>query len=302
MVHPALRDVDAPGQETDTLPMQRRPPLAHPSPAPPALAYPAPTRPAPGGMPPVPLVLDLFSGIGGLSLGLHWAGMRTVAFCERDPFAQSVLRRHWPGVPIHPDVRTLSAGWLRDEGVPPPWLLCGGFPCQDSSLAGRGAGIAGARTGLWSHMGRLVAELRPRWVVAENVPGLRGRGADRVLHDLEAAGYACWPLVVGAVHAGAPHRRARVWVVAQALAADAGGAGLEVGQRRATGPAPGLPIERRGGWPPEPGLRRVDDGIPAGLDGVARLRVPRLLALGNAVVPQNAAMVGRAVLAASGRL
>jgi len=240
-----------------------------------------------------PLVLDLFSGIGGLSLGLHWAGMRTAAFCESDPIASRVLRRHWPGVPVYDDVRTLSAARLRADGVPRPWLVCGGFPCQDSSLAGRGAGMAGTRTGLWSHMARLVAELRPRWVVAENVPGLRGRGADRVLHDLESAGYACWPLVVGAVHAGAPHRRARVWLVAQGAAADAGGAGLEVGERGAAGPAPGLPTERRGGWPAEPGLRRVDDGLPAGLDRVGRLR-----ALGNAVVPANAAMVGRAVLGA----
>ena len=149
-------------------------------------------------------VLDLFSGIGGFSLGLHWAGMRTVAFCEAAPFARRVLARHWPGVPCYPDVRALSAARLRADGVPRPRLLCGGFPCQDISLAGRGAGIEGARSGLWSHMARLVAECRPDWVVAENVPGLRGRGADRVLSELEAAGYACWPLVVGAGHAGAP--------------------------------------------------------------------------------------------------
>ncbi len=220
-----------------------------------------------------PPVLDLFSGIGGLSLGLHWAGLQTVAFCEADPFARQILARHWPGVPTYPDIRTLSAAWLQADGVPRPWLVCGGFPCQDSSLAGRGAGMAGARTGLWSHMARLVAELRPRWVVAENVPSLRGRGADRVLLDLEAVGYAGW-------------------LVAQAVAADAGGAGLEMGQRGAAGPPAGLPVERRGGWPAEPGLRRVDDGLPAGLD-----RVGRLKALGNAVVPANAAMVGRALLA-----
>ena len=248
------------------------------------------------------LVLDLFSGIGGISLGLHWAGMRTVAFCESDPFARAVLRRHWPGVPCYPDIRTLSAATLDRDGVPRPGVVCGGFPCQDSSLAGRGAGMAGGRTGLWSHMARLVAELQPRWVVAENVPGLRGRGADRVLHDLEAAGYACWPLVVGAAHAGAPHRRARVWVVAQALAADAGGAGLEAGQPGAAGPAPGLPVERRSGWPAEPGLCRVGDGLPAGLDGLTqppaareRQRRARVHALGNAAVPANVAMIGRAL-------
>jgi DNA (cytosine-5)-methyltransferase 1 len=201
-----------------------------------------------------------------------------------------VLRRHWPGVPVYPDVRGLTAARLRADGVPGPELLVGGFPCQDISLAGRGAGLAGARSGLWSEMERLVAECRPRWVVAENVPGLRVRGADRVLGGLEALGYACWPVVVGAVHAGAPHRRQRVWVLARA--ADAPGAGLEVGQRGAAGAAPGLPAERRGGWAPEPRLRRVGDGLPA--------RVDRVRALGNAIVPSCAAMIGRAVLAAEG--
>jgi len=240
-------------------------------------------------------VLDLFSGIGGLSLGLHWAGMRTTAFCEADPFARAVLARHWPGVPIYGDVRTLTAARLRADGVPRPDLLCGGFPCQDISLAGRAAGIEGPRSGLWSHMARLVRECRPRWVVAENVPGLRGRGADRVLSELEAAGYACWPLVVGAVHAGAPHRRSRVWLVAQAVAADGGGAGLEAWQPAPARTAPGLPVERRGGWPAEPALRRVDDGFPRGVD---RNRRACIRALGNAVVPANAAMMGRAIRAA----
>jgi DNA (cytosine-5)-methyltransferase 1 len=239
-------------------------------------------------------VLDLFSGIGGASLGLHWAGMRTVAFCERDRFCQGVLRRQWPGVPVYDDVRALTGQRLRDDGVPWADLLVGGFPCQDISLAGRGAGITGARSGLWTDMERLVAECRPRWVVAENVPGLRGRGADRVCAGLEALGYTCWPLLVGAVHAGAPHRRQRVWIVAR-NAADAACPGLEVGQRGAAGQAArrqemGLPVERRGGWPAESGDRRVDDGVPA--------RVDRLKALGNAIVPANAAMVGRAILAA----
>jgi DNA (cytosine-5)-methyltransferase 1 len=234
-------------------------------------------------------VLDLFSGIGGASLGLHWAGMRTVAFCEQDRFAAGVLQQHWPGVPVYPDVRRLSARRLRDDGVPWAHVLVGGFPCQDISLAGQGAGIAGARSGLWADMERLVAECRPRWVVAENVPGLRERGADRVCGGLEALGYTCWPLVVGAVHAGAPHRRQRVWVVARAVA-DTAGAGLEMGECGAAGPAPGLPAERRGGWAAEPGVRRVGDGVPA--------RVDRVKALGNAIVPANAAMIGRAILAA----
>jgi len=232
------------------------------------------------------LVLDLFSGIGGFGLGLHWAGMRVAALCEADPFCRTVLARRFPGVPIYDDVRTLSAAMLERAGVRPN-LVSGGFPCQDSSLAGRGVGLAGPRTGLWREMARLIDECRPRWVVAENVPGLRSRGADRVLADLEALGYAVWPLVVGAVHAGAPHRRRRVWIVARRHAADPARPRLEV---RQPGPAPAparLPVERRGRWPAEPGLRRVDHGFPH--------RVDRIRALGNAVLPANAAMIGRAI-------
>ena len=244
-------------------------------------------------------VLDLFSGVGGFSLGLHWAGMHTAAFCESDPFARRVLARHWPGVPCYPDIRCLTAADLRADGVPRPGLVCGGFPCQDVSTAGSGAGLDGARTGLWREMERLVAEVRPGWVLAENVPALRVRGADRVLAGLEALGYAVWPLVVGAAHAGAPHRRGRVFVVGclgnggRPLLADAGGAGLEVRLAGPAGAAPDLPVERRGGWPAGPRVRRVADGLPGGVDRAARVR-----ALGNAVAPGVAAMLGRAILRA----
>lgn len=134
---------------------------------------------------------------------------------------------------------------------------------------------------------RIVGVCRPRWIIAENVPGLRSRGADAVVADLAALGYRCWPLVVGAVHAGAPHRRRRVFLVARSVAADARGAGLEMRQRGAAGPPPRLPAERRGRWLAEPGVPRVDDGFPG--------RVDRVKALGNAVVPDVAAMIGRAI-------
>lgn len=157
-------------------------------------------------------VLDIFSGIGGFSLGLEsTGGFRTVGFCEIEPFCREVLRKHWPDVPVHEDIREFTAeslGGLRPDAI------VGGFPCQDISVAGRGAGIEGARSGLWSEMFRLVRELRPRWVIAENVPALRARGSDRVLSDLEGECYSCWPLVVGAWAVGAPHRRDRVWIVA----------------------------------------------------------------------------------------
>ncbi len=235
-------------------------------------------------------VLDLFSGIGGLALGLQRAGMRPVAFCEADPFARAVLARHWPAGRCYPDIRSLTAERLRTDGVPAPDLLCGGFPCQDISNAGPRAGLDGGRSILWFEMLRLVEECRPDWVVAENVPALRVRGADRVLAGLEAAGYACWPLVVGAAHAGAPHRRARVFVVAHA-----GCTGLENRVGCPAQPAACLPVERRRGWPAEPGLRRVADGLSTGMDR----RAARIRALGNAVVPGVAEMIGRAIYAAA---
>ena len=230
-------------------------------------------------------VLDLFSGIGGFALGFQRAGLQPVAFCERDGFARAVLAQGWPDVPCYDDILTLTAERLRRDCVPPPDIVCGGFPCQDISLAGRGAGLRGARSGLWDEMLRLVRECGPDWVVVENVPALRVRGADQVLDGLEAAGYACWPLVVGAAHAAAPHRRARVFLLAHAHRAR-----LEDRVCGTADPHAILPTERRGGWPAEPGVGRVAHGVPA--------RVDRLRALGNAVVPDVAEMIARAILAA----
>jgi DNA (cytosine-5)-methyltransferase 1 len=177
---------------------------------------------------------SLFAGIGGFDLGFERAGMRTVWFCEQDPFCQRVLAKHWPGVPCYPDVCALVADTdseptsrvaiarpqLPDSGrglpvsVPYVDILAGGFPCQDISAAGAGAGIDGARSGLWSEYARLIRELRPRYVVVENVAALLGRGIGRVLGDLAACGYdAEWDCIPAAA-VGAPHRRDRVWLVA----------------------------------------------------------------------------------------
>jgi DNA (cytosine-5)-methyltransferase 1 len=165
-------------------------------------------------------VLDLFSGIGGISYGLESAGgFCTVAFCEIDPFCREVLRNHWPEVPVYDDVRQLSSdsllGRLGRVGstVGSVDVIVGGFPCQPHSVAGKRKGRKDERH-LWPEFARLVREIRPRWVLAENVPGLRTTAADEVLEDLEAAGYAAWPLVVGADDVGAPHRRKRIWIVA----------------------------------------------------------------------------------------
>lgn len=155
-------------------------------------------------------VLDIFSGIGGFSLGLERAGMRTIAFCEIDPFCRAVLRKHWPSVPIHEDVRFLHARHIRERVD----VICGGFPCQDISYAGAGAGIDGQRSGLWTEYARLVGEFRPLYVIVENVAALLGRGIERVLGDLAALGYDAEWHCIPASAVGAPHRRDRVWIVA----------------------------------------------------------------------------------------
>lgn len=152
---------------------------------------------------------SLFAGIGGFDLGLERAGFQTAWFCEQDEFCQQVLAKHWPDVPCYPDIRE-----LRGQDVEPVEVLCGGFPCQDLSYAGRGAGIEGERSGLWSEYARLVGELRPRYVLVENVPALLTRGLGRVLGDLAALGYdAEWDCIPASA-VGAPHRRDRIWLVA----------------------------------------------------------------------------------------
>lgn len=158
-------------------------------------------------------VLDLFSGIGGFSLGLERAGFETVAFCEPNPFCQAVLKHHWPTVPVYEDVRELSADRLVNDGITFD-AICGGFPCQDISVAGKGAGLAGARSGLWWEFHRLIAETRPKWVIAENVSALRSRGLDEVLGSLAALGYDAEWHCIPASAVGAPHRRDRIWIVA----------------------------------------------------------------------------------------
>lgn len=160
-------------------------------------------------------VLDLFSGIGGFSLGLEWAGMTTVAFCEIEPFCRRVLAKHWPKVPCYDDVRTLTADRLAADGISVD-VICGGFPCQDLSYAGKGAGLAGERSGLWREYARIIGDVRPRFVIVENVAALLARGLGEVLGDLAALGYDAEWHCIHASAIGAPHRRDRIWIVAYA--------------------------------------------------------------------------------------
>ena len=175
-------------------------------------------------------VLDLFSGIGGFSLGLErTGGFETAAFCEYEEFPRKVLAKHWPNVPCFPDVRELKGSDI--DG--PIDVICGGYPCQPFSTAGQRRGKEDDRH-LWPEFSRLVAELRPTWIIGENVAGHISMGLDDVLSDLEGQGYSCRTFVIPACAVDAPHRRDRVWIVAHAekLQRDGGREYSKQGQRQ----------------------------------------------------------------------
>jgi len=152
---------------------------------------------------------SLFAGIGGLELGLEWCGMETRWQVELDPYARRVLEKHWPNVRRHDDIRT----WPQPDTEPVD-LICGGFPCQDISTAGKGAGIIhGERSGLYFEMLRVIREMGPRFVVLENVSNLLVRGLDVVLGTLAEVGFDAEWHCVTAAHLGAPHRRDRIFII-----------------------------------------------------------------------------------------
>jgi len=238
--------------------------------------------------------LSLFSGIGGLDLAAEWAGFKTVAFCEQNEFCQKVLRKHWPPTRIFDDVRTLDTSEL-----PAIELLHGGYPCQPFSTAGNRRGEADERH-MWPHMLRIVRELKPHWVVGENVKGHITLGLDTVCNDLEAEGYAVRAVCIPACAIGSVHRRERVFVLAHA-AGDGRDEGKASGcdvppddARRAQKQAEDCQHERCGGlrleldwrgrevggWGVEPPAIRVDARLPN--------RVDRNRAVGNSVSPQQA--------------
>jgi DNA (cytosine-5)-methyltransferase 1 len=249
--------------------------------------------------------LSLFSGIGGLDLGLERAGMTCVGQVEIDPFCRRVLAKHWPDVWKHDDVTTLT-GEMTREHCGKVDLIAGGFPCQDISLAGesngRGrAGLDGARSGLWTEFARLLREVRPRVCLVENVAALVGLGLGRVLGDLAESGFdAAWDCIPAAA-AGARVFRDRVFIVASSdpmVVSDRFAPwNLQSASRkeqerwqsfsRIRPSFDGTP------WAEEPGVGRVAYGVPNGMD--------RNRGLGNAVVPQVAELIGRAIIAAHAR-
>lgn len=233
-------------------------------------------------------VLDLFSGIGGFSLGLErTGGFETVAFCEIEPFPRRVLAKHWPGVPCYHDVTTADFAALG-----PVDLVTAGFPCQDVSFSGKGAGLAGERSGLFWHILRTVSLVGRPQLLLENVAALLNRGMGSVLGALAQVGYDAEWHCIPASHVGAWHKRDRVWIFANP------------NQKRCKGSAekpifqqPDLSrelvrvFERWPGRSSLPASRfcNANDGVPN--------RVDRIAAAGNSVVPQIPELIGRAILA-----
>ena len=267
--------------------------------------------------------LSLFSGIGGLDLAAEWAGFTTVGQCEFADYPTKVLEKHWPDVPRWRDVRTLTKeSFYERTGLRTVDVISGGFPCQPFSVAGKQKGKGDDRY-LWPEMLRVITELRPRCVVGENVPGIIKIAAGQVVKDLERAGYHVVVFNFEAAAVGAWHRRSRVFFTGLADVADADGSGLQgrkqpetpdaaedAGEQPSRVPAgecseavydamcSGCAGDARWGqsqeladgrcWAAEPDVGRVAHGIPA--------RVDRLKCLGNAVVPQQAYPIFKALM------
>ncbi len=231
-------------------------------------------------------VLDLFSGVGGFSLGLERAGMETIAFCEFDKHAQQVLKKHWPNVPIFDDVRTLDGKQFRGSVD----VVCGGFPCQDLSSAGKQIGFAGERSSLYAEMLRIIGECRPKYALFENVAALLtgndGRWFAQFLYDLAQVGYDAEWHCIPASYIGAPHIRDRVWVIAYPNSTQ--NRFCSFGEILSKYKVSGGDFQREWGSA-LPRVSRVDDGLSKRLDRLARL--------GNAVVPQIPEIIGRAIKA-----
>jgi len=232
--------------------------------------------------------LDLFSGIGGFSLAAQrvWGDeLEIVGFCEIDKYCQKVLQKNFPGVPIHDDVKVLNGNEYEKID-----LITGGFPCQDISVAGKGAGIKAERSGLWAEMFRLIKEVQPRWAIIENVPNLRSKGLTLVLQNLSEIGYMCEWHCIPACAVGAPHQRDRIWIVAypfsecdkpciqEALFSEINAANSQT-ETTSQCDEEGESVPQ-GWWAVEPDVGRV-------VEGVAK-RVDRIKGLGNSIVPQVA--------------
>ena len=244
--------------------------------------------------------ISLFAGIGGFDMGFERAGMTCIAQVEIDEFCQKVLAKHWPSVPRFGDIRDVG------KELPYADVIVGGYPCNDTSTAGRRLGLDGSRSTLWDEYARIVGIKKPKYVVAENPPGVlsvnNGRFFGKVLSDLAGHGYDAFWFSIPACAFGAPHTRKRVFIVAYPT-----GNGLERELRETIlQEADYLSSKALGTWNGisnsfaklekfmgSPGTCRLDDGVSSTL----AVR-PALRSYGNAVVPQVAEFIGRAIMAA----
>ena len=242
--------------------------------------------------------LSLFSGIGGLDLAFEWAGGKVIAMCEIQPYCQKILRKHWPNVPLFDDIKK-----LRGENVGTVDVIYGGFPCQPFSVVGKQRGKDDSRY-LWPEFSRLVGEIKPSWIVAENVAGILRIAADDVCSDLESQGYEVGIFDYEAAAVGAKHRRERVFFVANSSSSrssqtgKSGSFGTPLSKReflKSSGSGSTFSAEfLSDSWKSEPRMDRVVDGIPHRLD--------RLKALGNAVVPQQVYPIFKAIFEAENEI
>jgi len=239
---------------------------------------------------------SLFAGIGGVDLGLERAGMGCAWQVEIDDFCQKVLTKHWPDVPKYRDIRDVGK-----ENLETVDLVCGGFPCQPVSVAGQRKGDKDERW-LWDEFYRVISEIKPTWILVENVPGLLSAGDGRlfggILRDLAAGGYDAEWESISAASVGAPHIRERVFIFAnnKGLRCRGVNGGVDDGppKGKIDSSYNSIGFEGKGlssWWENKPNVGRVVYGVPVKLD--------RLKSLGNAVVPQVAEFIGRMILEAS---
>ena len=242
-------------------------------------------------------VLDLFSGIGGFSLGLERAGMKTVAFCEIEKYPRKVLKKNWPEIPIYNDVRELTGEKLKGDGITNIDVLCGGFPCQDISIAGKQEGIGEkTRSGLWSECARLLRDIQPRYAIFENVTALisgnSGRWFEQVLWDISQIGYDAEWHCIPASELGAHHHRDRVWIIAYPKRKRIQGSEETKNARFERALRKQLIARRFCSFEP---LSSIEPILCRGTHGVSN-QSHRIKALGNAVVPQIPEIIGRAII------
>ena len=230
---------------------------------------------------------SLFAGIGGFDLGLERAGMEVAWQVEINEWSRRVLAKHWPNVPQYEDIYNVGK-----HNLGPVDLICGGFPCQPFSSAGKRRGKDDDRY-LWPQMLRVIKEVGPSWVIGENVAGLISMGLDQCLSDLENSGYSCEAFIIPACAINAPHRRDRVWIVANSsgdngkLSANIRSSTAQTEDWERDNVYTHLHFEDWQQIMP-PGSSGDGNGVSRGVD--------RLKGLGNAVVPQIPEIIGRAIM------